>query len=353
MAVKLRLDWTRWRITLPALAAAGSLMLAAQLSIAQTFSPSSPWNTPLPSTAPFASVAAAPNVVAGVDTWNFQNYWTIPYYTATDTDPLRPLLYNPNAWYKVYTGEWLRSGNSASVEQAIVASSSNDFPYPGNVFSSTSTTAWLSPASYNKTINPPTGAAQFHLNAAMIPPNDTDGHMAVAQPNGGVVETYATIVLTTGQIVALSYSVTSPSSLGDGWQNGQTASMLPTYAGLICDNEITSGIKHAMAITVPPSLLAPVIVYPAYAMDRDAMAAKQPYSGTIPMGGWLALPPSVSVASLGLSTPEGKAIATAARAYGFIIVDRGGSGVTLRVRPNCSGHDPALHVWNRRVFSVA
>jgi hypothetical protein len=100
--------------------------------------------------------------------------------------------------------------------------------------------------------------------------------MTVAQPNGTVVETYATIVLSTGQVIALSYGITSPTSLGDGWQNGQTASMLPAYGGQVLDNEIMAGIKHAMAITVPPNLLAPQIVYPAYAMDRDAMTAKTP-----------------------------------------------------------------------------
>jgi hypothetical protein len=64
------------------------------------------------------------------------------------------------------------------------------------------------------------------------------------------------------------------------------------------------------------------------------------------MGGRLALPPSVSIASLKLLTPEGKAIATAAQRFGFIIVDRGGSGVTLEVQPNAPTKDAALHSWN-------
>jgi hypothetical protein len=54
----------------------------------------------------------------------------------------------------------------------------------------------------------------------------------------------------------------------------------------------------------------------------------------------------VTVSSLGLLTPEGKAIATAAKIYGFIVVDRGGNGVTLRVRPNYPAKDQLLHIWS-------
>lgn len=85
----------------------------------------------------------------------------------------------------------------------------------------------------------------------MAPAPGPDGHRAVIQPDGRIVETYATIVLSSGQVVALSYSVTDPSSSGDGWQNGQTASMLPNYAGQLDDVEIANGVNHAIAITVP------------------------------------------------------------------------------------------------------
>jgi hypothetical protein len=312
---------------------------------AQVFSQSSAWNVPIPSVAVYSASDAAPNLLGGLDTW-MQNSWTIPYYTSTTTDPLRPLLYNSNAWSKVYSGEWLRSGNSQSVEKAILSSSNNTFPYTGNVYSSTSATEWILPASYNKTISPQPGPAQFHFNAGMKPATGSDGHMAVAQPNGGVLETYATIVLRTGQVVALSYSITSPTSLGDGWQNGQTASMLPVYAGSIQDTEISAGINHAIASTVPASILTTQISYPAYAFDRGALKNKPYYSGNIPMGGQLALPPSITIDSLGLSTPEGKAIATAAKKYGFIIVDKGGGGICLRVRPNGIFQYPALHAYN-------
>lgn len=201
-------------------ASALALMGLASCAQAQVFASSSPWNVAIPANAVFANAPAAPNIVAEVDSWDAGNSWTIPNYTAGAGDRLRPLLYNRLAWYKVFTGEWRRGDNAADVEAEILAASSNSFPYPGNVFSSTSTISWVLPASYNKTLNPSFGPAQFRFGDAARPASAADGHMTVTQPNGSVLETYSTIMLSGGQVVALSYSVTSPTSAGDGWQNG-------------------------------------------------------------------------------------------------------------------------------------
>ncbi len=310
------------------------------------FTSTSAWNAPIPSTAKFSGYAAAPSMVAGLDTWDSTNAYTHPFYAAKSTDPQQPLLYNSSAWYNVFIGEWARTGNSAAIEKEILASSKSCFPYSGNVYSSTSTTSWVLPQFYTKPVSCPYVAGSFYFASNMAPAPGSDGHRHVLQPNGKIVETYSTIVLSTGQVVALTYSVTDPSSSGDGWQNGNTASMLPTYAGQIWDDEITNGISHAIAITAPAELLTAKIAYPAYAFDRDATTSQPPYSGVVPMGGRLALPPSVSIASLKLQTPEGEAIATTAQRFGFIIVDRGGSGITLEVQPNAPTTNAALHSWN-------
>lgn len=171
--------------------------------------------------------------------------------------------------------------------------------------------------------------------------------MAVVQPDGKILETYATIVLSTGQVVALSYTLSDPKSACDGYQNGRTASMLPVYAELIDDQEVEKGaIDHAIAITAPAKMLSARIAYPAYAFDRDAMTNSTPYGGASPMGARLAIPPTVDLSSLGLQTLQGRTIARAAQKYGFIITDRGGDGITLRVRANAPKRDPALHTWN-------
>ena len=244
----------------------------------------------------------------------------------------------------VASGRWARSGNSRATERAILASSVDRFPAPGNVFSTIDAHTWKLPRSFNQVQNPDTGPAWFWFRKNAVPSPGPDGHMAVTQPDGRVVETYATIILSDGTVVALSYSVTDPAGRGDGWQNGQTASMIPCYAGLIEDREATrDGIQHAMAITIPARLLAPRAVYPAFAFDRDALIGTPPYGGTIPMGARLALPPDLDLATLRISTVEGRRIAQAAQSFGFIVVDRGGEGITLRVRRNGAPRDPALH----------
>jgi hypothetical protein len=124
--------------------------------------------------------------------------------------------------------------------------------------------------------------------------------------------------------------------------------MLPNYAGLIQDEEMKAGINHAMAISAPASVLTPRIDGPAATFDRDALTTHPPYSGSLPMGARLALRPGTS---LSLLTPEGRAIAKAAAGYGFIISERGGSGITLEVRPNAPHQDPLLHTLNASLQS--
>ncbi|QRM53578.1 hypothetical protein [Sinorhizobium sp. BG8] len=282
----------------------------------------------------------------GLDTWDPGGYWTVTYHTAKASDPQVRILYNEYAWGAVYAGRWKRSGNTPDVEKEILSLSSETFPYPGNVFSSTSASSWTMPDSYNQLVQNPSQPARFHVPAGALPPVGADGHMAVRQPSKGVLETYATIVLSDGTIVALSYSLTDDLGLGDGRQRGQTASMLPSYAGAILDEEITSGIQHAMAITVPPKLLTPAIAYPAYAFDRDALSNSNPYSGTLPMGARLALPRDLDIGTLGLTTDAGRVIAEAAQKYGFIVVDRGGEGITIRVRPTDIPSQTILHTYD-------
>jgi hypothetical protein len=336
----------RWAVLMSALASAW----AAQCET--LFSSASPWNTTVPATVSARSAGIAAGWPVGLDTWDPNGYWVVPYYEASESDPLVPILYNPQAWMAVFAGSWRRSGNPRDVEAAIRASSSQTFPFPGNVFSSTSTSGWTMPPSYNHLMNGTSGAATFHVpSSEFLPPAGADGHVAIRQPSGGVLEIYGTIVLSDQAIVALSYSVTDPAGLGDGWQRGQTASMLPSYAGAIVDEEIGMGIRHAMSITVPARLLAPQIAYPAFALDRDAMTNAAPYSGALPMGSRLALPASIEVGDLRLVTDAGRAIAAAAKAYGFLIVDRGGEGITIRVRPTTSRSEPELYVYDARLNS--
>jgi hypothetical protein len=304
------------------------------------------WITPV--AAPPDAAPLARHVAVGLDSWQRPDVWSVPVYEASAQDPRRPLLYNAGAWAKVASGAWQRYGNSAKVEAEIVSSSKEAFPFEGNVYSTVSRTSWQLPARFNATQNPGQGPASFHLAEAMLPAPGPDGHMAVRQPDGRVLETYATIRLSSGTTVALSYAVTDPRRSGDGFENGQTASMLPVHLGLLDERSVQAGaIGHALAITLPARLLAPEVAHPAYTFDRGAMSEEPPYSGTIAMGARLVLPAGLNLDALELQTAPGRVIAAAARRYGFIVVDRGGAGISLRVRRNdAADAGSPLRAWN-------
>jgi hypothetical protein len=347
------MDWKRISLHRVRLGLAALVLLAipfvsfqANAAPARPFSSTSAWNVTVPSTAKYAKKAIASGFHVGFDIWDPSNDWVVPYYVARTTDPAVPLLYNPDAWYNVFNGRWKRYGNSAAVEDEIRAGSLEKFPHKGNVFSTTSATSWVMPVLYNALTNPTSGAARFHVASRMRPAPGADGHVAIKQPNGKVLEIYSTILLSDGTVVALSYSVTDPKGKGDGWQRGQTASMLPSYAGAL---RRTDKINHALAITVPPALLKTGAAYPAFAFDRDAITNDSPYQGPLPMGTRLSIPRGVKIASLKLSTSTGKAIARAAKRHGFIIVDRGGSGITIRAYPGIK--DPAVRSYSHAVSS--
>lgn len=293
-------------------------------------------------------------VDVGLDTWNRPDVWSIPVYRAGHGDPLRELRHSPLAWSKVAEGRWLRNGNSAEVEREIVASSSAVFPHKGNVFSSTSAWQWSLPENFN---GAPARPPRLHTPDSAVPAPGPDGHMAIRQPNGLVFEAYAAIRLSSGDLVALSYSISDPRGLGDGFENGQTASMLPAYFGLVDAEALARGrIGHALAMTVPASMLAPRIRYPAFAFDRGALTERPAYGGALAMGSRLVLDPAVSTRELAVQTREGTTIAEALRTFGAIIVDRGGDGISLRVRRNgatsavLQRHDPRLQAELRSIF---
>jgi hypothetical protein len=291
------------------------------------------WVTPVPPAAIQAPVHV--NVPVGLDTWVRPEVWSIPFYRADRGGQSHLLLYNDQAWRQVASGLWKRFGNTAEVERDIIATSRDTFPFGGNVYSSTTPRGWALPTTYNQTRNPPVTPARFVVPDDALPAPGLDGHLAVQQPDGQVLETYGAIRLSSGALIALSYSVTDPRRLGDGHENGQTASMIPSYLGLLSDDELASGeIRHALAITLPAGMLAPEIRYPAFAMDRNALDHKPPYSGALAMGSRLVFKPQRGMDSLRFSTPEGRTIAHAAARFGFIVVDRGGQGISLRTLRN-------------------
>ncbi|MDX2170363.1 MAG: hypothetical protein SF182_25045 [Deltaproteobacteria bacterium] len=290
------------------------------------FSRRSPWNHPLGSGAQFRPVARLATVAIGI---NYDERWTCSVAVAERHDPLCPYLFSPN-WGRASSWSFLdrggrTCGNGHAAEQHLLRAASPRISTEGNYYSTINAAndhAWVLPASYHP-------ASQDWRPTLRVPPGvcpspDSDGLFAVMQPDGWVLDSYASVLLSSGELLGTMASWIDARGDGTGWWNGRRASMLPSFAGLIRSGEIASGrIPHALAMQAPPKLLRRAAVWPAYAFDRDSG-----YTGTVPMGALLAIPPAVDITRLGLSTP-GLVIARAAQDYGVYVVDRGGDGLTI------------------------
>ena len=137
-----------------------------------------------------------------------------------------------------------------------------------------------------------------------------------------------------GSPTAGQYRLVDTKGLGHGTRMGQrlgtSASGVAAPFGLLRGHETNTpghAINHAMQIVLPriagcKIMLSRNIVLPA--TDRDGTATNTGNNtGNIPYGGLLALPPTVSLTSLGLSEP-GLRLAQAIRDYGIYAVDGGG-----------------------------
>jgi hypothetical protein len=103
------------------------------------------------------------------------------------------------------------------------------------------------------------------------------------------------------------------------------------FAGLIRVGEVEAGaIQHVLAVALDSSQLARGPVWPASMQDGNSRGT---YSGTIPMGTLLAIPPTVDINSLGL-TLEGLIVARALQDYGAYVTTRGVGGFALYGEPS-------------------
>lgn len=287
------------------------------------FSQTSPWNTPIGSGAKYAPVAALNSLAAQINV----TQWTSSVYIASLNDPKGSILFSPasggNSNYTFLTDGGKTCGNSKGLETNLKADSTPALGFKYNFYSTISapnTDLWLLPAD----VSPISGSfnSSPFLPRALCPSPDVDGYLAVFQPNGLVLDTINSVALSDQTIVTAMASYVNSKGDGSGYSNGRRASMIPSFAGLIRNGELGSGlIPHALAVIAPQKLLLAKAVWPATAFDRGAH-----YSGTLPMGSLLAIPSWIDLDNLGLS-PTGKTIAIAAQNFGVYIVDSGGDGL--------------------------
>ena len=317
--------------------------------------PNGAWRMPL-SAMKTKTYANAPEV-QGLDfTYGFWVDTTAPVYEATENDPIVRVYYNFATWGNLYNDTWRRTGNSGAAERAIMASASSTFPQPWHQYVSVTAskdgTRRTLPASYDPRTDPSSPPLKIRAPAGMTTGHKTDSTLSIWQPDGTVFEAYSAIIMNNGDIVCWTYKITNPSLGGDGWQNGTRASMIPHYAGVFRDHEwqacetigamsegpakeaaLEAAIPHAVGFYAPPSILKNSAVHPAVTVDKGALQESPAYSGNNPMGARFALPASTDIKSIALYTPQGRAMAYAAKNYGLIAVDRSGPGMVVLVEP--------------------
>ncbi len=313
------------------------------------FSSASPWNVPVGSGAQYVPVPGLAGLGTGL---NFNDRWTSSVVVTAASDPTVHVLVNAS-WP---TSNWMflahgkpNCGNTPEDEAEILSWVHASPPaFPANPWSTLSDVEahQILPAAYHNAHD--RFRAEVHMKPGVCASPDNDGLMAVFQPDGWVLDTYATVILSNGDIVSDGLaSFVDARGDGTGWWNGRRASMIPSFAGLIRTGELAHGkILHALAATIFTGLLARHAVWPAYAFDRHADA----YAGSLPMGALLAIPPNVDIGALGLS-PTGLVLARAAQDYGVYIVDStGGAGMTIMAELN----DPDIRWagWQNDVAAV-
>jgi hypothetical protein len=158
----------------------------------------------------------------------------------------------------------------------------------------------------------------LHIPADTVATGGNDRHVTVVQPDGRTAfDLYKFERIGSRHARAAFVAVTDLH--GSGIVGGTRASGVPAFAGLIRAHELERlDIPHALAVAVPGSALRSGPVWPATRQDDDAATS---YSGALPMGSLVALPPDVDVQELPL-TPEGLALARALQDYGAYVVDR-------------------------------
>lgn len=163
--------------------------------------------------------------------------------------------------------------------------------------------------------------------ATAQPSNDTDHHLSLIDPTHrysvdleGADRTLWPMKMTAwtvGEFDLYGDGITPLS--GAGYTSSGRAYGGSAIAGLMRTGELQAGsIQHALALAIETSLMQRGPVWPA--SSEDAPSISSTYGGHVPMGTLVALPPSVDVNALGL-TSVGLEIAHALQTYGAYVVD--------------------------------
>lgn len=280
------------------------------------FSDDSPWNTPIAcaATAPFSCVA----------TWEAAG--------GACSQQLR---------YLSTTGAELRAAiNAEEWSHPVYIAKSTD-----PLSSLNQQTCFGAPALTVPNVRIPAtakAALPAFLGSAACDYGNTDAHLHIIDPKHQYVdESWHARPRASGGFDVFGYTRNSLTDSGIG-KGGERAYGGSAIAGLIRKGELSSGIRHALALAIPHSQMKCIVsgstpsdscdpVWPASKVDDSARSR---YKGAIPMGQLVSIPVDVDLSSLGL-TASGLRLAQALQDYGAYVVD-GSDDFVLYAEPSVS-----------------
>lgn len=149
------------------------------------------------------------------------------------------------------------------------------------------------------------------------------GYSSPAQHDG--VENHITTIQPDG-VSVLDYIGVPPVKNGGPYDirtsaigAGTGASHIGRLAGVLRQDDMVNGIRHALKLSLPGSMLKKGWVWPAQGQD----ASTSDYAGFVPIGSLVGIPRSATMPT-GMS-PAGQKVWTALRTYGGYVTDRGGA----------------------------
>ncbi|MFV8818156.1 hypothetical protein [Haliea sp. E17] len=172
----------------------------------------------------------------------------------------------------------------------------------------------------------------------------TDAHLSIMSADQSTIHEFFRFDLPNRANI---YREVDARGIGVAEQSGQNIGSRAyggsSVGGLIRQWELESGsIDHALAIALSVRYLKPGYVYPATSEDGFS---EERYSGSIPMGSLLTIPPGLDIDTL-VESRLARLIARALQKYGAYVVDSGGDDAILfYVEP---GLDPDLAMANAR-----
>jgi hypothetical protein len=162
-----------------------------------------------------------------------------------------------------------------------------------------------------------------HWPADVIPASGGDAHADVIDVDNKIIHSFYKLKNVNGEWTSGLYAWSSLDGRGWGdpahFYQGGRATGVPACAGMIRVHEVNDGelmFQHALAISLTDNALAQNYVFPSTSTDVNVSN----YSGQIPEGALLMLPPDFKVSRL--TIPLLKKIAYTLQTYGAYVVDR-------------------------------